>query len=112
MTLDGKQGKIAYKIMLEHLGHNIVVVLYDGQNAAVECETCYVVMFDSDNPNPARLRAKLREEKENLRVERPDLFEGDPTPPAPLTDAELEEIALCTKAGPHDIESVRKLGAF
>ena len=59
--------------------------------------------------NPAR---SFQDMLENLRVERPDLFEGDATPPAPLTDAELEEIALCTKAGPLDIETVRKLGSF
>ncbi len=59
--------------------------------------------------NPAR---SFQDMLDNLIVEHPELFEGDTTPPAPLTDAELEEIALCTKAGPHDIESVRKLGAF
>ena len=63
-------------------------------------------------PKKKNLAHSFQDMLENLRVERPELFEGDPTPPAPLSDAELEEIALCTKAGPLDIETVRKLGSF
>ena len=63
-------------------------------------------------PKKKNLARSFQDMLENLRVERPDLFEGDPTPLPPLSDAELEEIAKCTEAGPLDMETVRKLGSF
>ena len=37
-----------YAELAEHQGHLIVVATYGDQNAAVECETCHVVLFDYD----------------------------------------------------------------
>ena len=50
MTFDGKQGEIAWNIMREHIGHDIVVALYGSLNTAIECQTCWAVLFDADSP--------------------------------------------------------------
>lgn len=41
-----------YKELVHHVGHDLVCVSYaDGENVAVECETCNEVLFDYDRPN-------------------------------------------------------------
>lgn len=40
-----------YTDLKEHIGHNIRCVQYgDGDNVAVECEDCHVVLLDYDKP--------------------------------------------------------------
>lgn len=39
-------GASTYGDLKSHLGHAIVVVDYEGENAAIECETCCEVLFD------------------------------------------------------------------
>jgi hypothetical protein len=34
--------------LLEHVGHNVVIVTYAGENVALECEDCYEVIMDFD----------------------------------------------------------------
>ena len=40
----------SFKELLQHRGHNIVCVVYGTPpvNVAIECETCYEVLFDFD----------------------------------------------------------------
>lgn len=39
----------SYKELKEHVGHNIVCVQYgNGDNVAIECETCNEVLIDYD----------------------------------------------------------------
>lgn len=41
----------SYAELADHVGHRIVCVSYaDGENVAVECETCYEVLLDFDRP--------------------------------------------------------------
>lgn len=37
-----------YSDLAAHYGHEVCVVIYGGQNAAVECETCGEVLLDFD----------------------------------------------------------------
>ena len=37
-----------YGNLKEHLGHEIVIADYHGQNIAIECETCHCVLQDFD----------------------------------------------------------------
>lgn len=40
-----------YADMLRHAGHDVTVVTYaQGENVAVECETCGEVLVDYDRP--------------------------------------------------------------
>lgn len=41
-----------YEELKRHVGHNIVCVSYgNGENVAVECETCNEVLLDYDQDN-------------------------------------------------------------
>jgi hypothetical protein len=68
-----------YDELAAHHGHDIVVVIYGGdQNAAVECETCCEVLLDfdrlGDGDNPAQ-RAALVAVAERHRLCPEDLAE-------------------------------------
>jgi hypothetical protein len=41
----------SYADLTVHIGHNVVVVCYgDGENVAIECEDCGMVLVDYDHP--------------------------------------------------------------
>lgn len=41
----------AYRELIAHKGHNIVCVTYaGGENVAIECEDCGLVLIDADRP--------------------------------------------------------------
>ncbi len=47
-----------YAELAAHHGHDIAVVIYGGDaNAAVECETCHIVLLDFDRAADAARRA-------------------------------------------------------
>lgn len=43
-----------FDMLKEHIGHRVVVACYgkpeNPRNVAIECEDCYVVLYDIDNP--------------------------------------------------------------
>jgi len=55
-----------YNELLEHNGHEIVIVTYNNHttkevvNVSLECETCQCVLLDFDNPESEVIK-KLRE---------------------------------------------------
>lgn len=41
----------SYEELIEHSGHEIVVVTYGEENASLECEDCSEVLMDFMNPD-------------------------------------------------------------
>ena len=50
MALDLSNSKRLYDGISEHIGHDLEIVSYAGENVAIECTTCYTVLIDVDEP--------------------------------------------------------------
>lgn len=53
MGINLQSNRTVYDGLVAHLGHQLEIVSYgDGDNVALECTDCHVVLLDADVPDP------------------------------------------------------------